>query len=87
MCDRADLLTAREALRRHGFADAEVNLATDAIGAHRHDGEERCIISVRCDWKERYLTVARIVEGERLAREHGTTVMEELFGARGVGKR
>jgi hypothetical protein len=80
-------MAAREALRRHGFADAEVNFAKAAAGTHRHDGDERCIIAVRCDWKERYLTVARIVEGERLALEHGTTVMQELFGARGVGKR
>jgi hypothetical protein len=86
MCDRDDLSTARTALRAHGFADAEVNLVAEGCGEHhRHDGDDYCIMSVRSDWKFRYLTLARIVEGEQLAKDQGTTVMEQLFGSRRAG--
>lgn len=84
MCDRDDLFAARAALRRHGFADAEINLVADDAGEHRHDGDDCCLLSVQSDLKVRYLTAPRIEEGERLAADQGTTVMEQLFGRRHV---
>jgi hypothetical protein len=78
MCNEV-LSAVQRLLRPHGFADADVTFTSDEGGGHRHDANGNCVFTLRCSWRLRRGTMARIEDDLRHAAATGRLGSEVIF--------